>query len=202
MDGSPPTQDWKIGVDIGGTFMDFCALETHSGRIASLKVLTTPDDPGAELSTGLQILAEREGLDPRMVSRFVHGTTVGINTIIQRKGARLAMFTNAGFEDVIELARLRMPDMYSLFCQRPDPLVARDMIFGLPVRMRADGTRSDAPEGAVADAVQKAREAGARGSSFPCCMPGAILLRRRRSAPRSKPWPPICSCSRPPRSGR
>jgi hypothetical protein len=60
MDGMPPPHlaeaEWKIGVDIGGTFMDFCALETRSGRIASLKVLTTPDDPGAELLTGLDIL--------------------------------------------------------------------------------------------------------------------------------------------------
>lgn len=156
-------EDWKIGVDIGGTFMDFCALEARSGRIASLKVLTTPDDPGAELRTGLDLLAEREGLDAAAVSRFVHGTTVGINTIIQRKGARLAMFTNAGFEDVIELARLRMPDMYSLFCHRPDPLVPRDLIFGLPVRMRADGSRTDAPEGVVAEAVASARAAGAEG---------------------------------------
>ncbi len=163
MDGQLPAEDWKIGVDIGGTFMDFCALEARSGRIASLKVLTTPDDPGAELRTGLDLLAEREGLDAAAVSRFVHGTTVGINTIIQRKGAKLAMFTNAGFEDVIELARLRMPDMYSLFCQRPDPLVTRDMIFGLPVRMRADGRRSDAPEGAVAEAVARAKAAGAEG---------------------------------------
>ncbi|MBN9052218.1 MAG: hydantoinase/oxoprolinase family protein, partial [Rhizobiales bacterium] len=66
-------QDWKIGVDIGGTFIDFCALETITGRVASLKVLTTPDDPGAELMTGLSLLAEREGLDPALVSRFVHG---------------------------------------------------------------------------------------------------------------------------------
>jgi N-methylhydantoinase A len=100
-------QDWKIGVDIGGTFIDFCALETCSGRVASLKVLTTPDDPGAELMTGLTLLAEREGLDPTAVSRFVHGTTVGINTVIQRRGVSLALMTNAGFEDVIELARLR-----------------------------------------------------------------------------------------------
>src|ERR1044072_8527725 len=98
--------DWKIGVDIGGTFIDFCALETRSGRVASLKVLTTPDDPGAELMTGLTLLAEREGLHPPAASRFVHGTTVGINTVIQRRGVSLALMTNAGFEDVIELARL------------------------------------------------------------------------------------------------
>ncbi len=133
--------DWKIGVDIGGTFIDFCALDASSGRVATLKVLTTPDDPGAELMTGLDLLESRDGVDPTRITRFVHGTTVGINTIIQRKGATLALFTNAGFEDVIELARLRMPDMYSLFCARPDPLIPRDMVFGIPARLRADGRK-------------------------------------------------------------
>ncbi|MGQ3485889.1 hydantoinase/oxoprolinase family protein [Roseovarius pacificus] len=156
--------DWKIGVDIGGTFMDFCALEANSGRVASLKVLTTPDDPGAELMTGLALLAEREGLEPEAVNRFVHGTTVGINTIIQRKGASLALFTNAGFEDVVEMARLRMPEMYSLFCARPDPLITRDMIFGIPARLRSDGTETQAPEmAAVAAAVESAKAKGAEG---------------------------------------
>ena len=72
--------DWKVGVDIGGTFIDFCALETGSGRLVSLKVLTTPEDPGAELISGLDILAAKERLDAASISRFVHGTTVGINT--------------------------------------------------------------------------------------------------------------------------
>ncbi|BCH04041.1 hydantoinase/oxoprolinase family protein [Mesorhizobium loti] len=156
--------DWKVGVDIGGTFIDFCALEANSGHVASLKVLTTPEDPGAELMTGLRLLAEREGFDPNRMTRFVHGTTVGINTIIQRKGAPLALFTNAGFEDVIELARLRMPDMYSLFCSRPDPLISRDMVFGIPARMRADGSESQAPDmAAVARAVAAAKANGAQG---------------------------------------
>ena len=156
--------DWKVGVDIGGTFIDFCALEARSGRVASLKVLTTPEDPGAELMTGLRLLAEREGFDPTRMTRFVHGTTVGINTIIQRKGAPLALFTNAGFEDVIELARLRMPDMYSLFCSRPDPLISRDMVFGIAARMRADGSESQAPDmAAVERAVAVAKANGAQG---------------------------------------
>lgn len=156
--------DWKIGVDIGGTFIDFCALETVSGRMASLKVLTTPDDPGAELMTGLSLLERQEGLVLGDVSRFVHGTTVGMNTIIQRKGASLALFTNAGFEDVIELARLRMPETYSLFCSRPDQLVSRDMVFGIPARLRADGTEAVKPDLAtVADAVAGARVKGAAG---------------------------------------
>jgi N-methylhydantoinase A len=156
--------DWKIGVDIGGTFIDFCALETRSGRVASLKVLTTPDDPGGELMTGLSLLAEREGLDPGAVTRFVHGTTVGVNTVIQRKGAPLALFTNAGFEDVIELARLRMPETYSLFCCRPEQLITRDRVFGIPARMHADGRETVKPDlDAVAAAVSSAKARGAVG---------------------------------------
>ncbi|MCJ8140993.1 hydantoinase/oxoprolinase family protein [Falsirhodobacter halotolerans] len=164
MDGEMGPADWKIGVDIGGTFMDFCALDTRSGRVASLKVLTTPDDPGAELLTGLRLLAEREGLDPTQVSRFVHGTTVGINTIIQRRGADLALITNAGFEDVIELGRLRMPEVYSLFCARPEQLIPRDRVFGIPARMRADGTQPTAPDMDALDAaIATAQARGAMG---------------------------------------
>ena len=96
---------WKLGVDIGGTFIDFCALDSEQNRLVTLKVLTTPDDPGRELSTGLDRMAESEGVDLGQIRTFVHGTTVGINTVIQRKGARLALVTNAGFEDIIELAR-------------------------------------------------------------------------------------------------
>src|SRR5690554_1738784 len=116
---------WKIGVDIGGTFIDFCVLDTRTNEVNTLKVLTTPDKPGSELREGLELLTERHGLDPAQVETFVHGTTVGINTVIQRKGAKLALVTNAGFEDVVELGRLRLPEMYSLFCAAPEPLVTR-----------------------------------------------------------------------------
>lgn len=129
----------KIGVDIGGTFMDFCAYDAQTSEIFSLKVLTTPDHPGRELEQGLTQLHDRFGVNPEAVDGFVHGTTVGINTIIQRKGCRLALITNRGFEDVIELARLRMPDVYSLFSTRPATLIAREDVFGISGRMDAHG---------------------------------------------------------------
>lgn len=155
---------WRIGVDIGGTFIDFCALDEASGALHTLKVLTTPDQPGRELATGIALLQERHGLDPRKVKDFVHGTTVGINTIIQRKGATLALLTNAGFEDVVALARLRMPDTYSLFCARAEPLIPRDRIFGVPGRILADGTEGEAlADEAVAEAARTAAREGADG---------------------------------------
>lgn len=133
---------WHIGVDIGGTFIDFCAHNSDTQALHTIKVLTTPDNPGAELRNGLEELASQHAVTPSDTVRFVHGTTVGINTVIQKKGAKLALITNAGFEDVLELGRLRMPDMYSLFCSSAEPLVPRDRIFGISGRMTAQGNES------------------------------------------------------------
>ena len=154
---------WRLGVDIGGTFIDFCALD-EAGGLHTLKVLTTPDRPGEEVMQGLALLEARHGLAPDALGAFVHGTTVGINTVIQRKGAPLALLTTAGFEDVIELARLRMPEMHGLFCARPDPLIARDRIFGVAGRVLADGSvQAELDTEGVRAAARLARARGAAG---------------------------------------
>ena len=154
---------WMIGADIGGTFADFVARDSASGRLLALKVLTTPHDPGKDVGEGLRRLAG-EGLDGAAVTRFVHGTTVGVNTVIQRRGATIALFTTAGFTDILELARLRMPNPYSLFCERPPPLVPREHVFGVRERMSAEGETLLAPQLAnVAEAVAAARAAGCVG---------------------------------------
>lgn len=155
---------WRIGVDIGGTFIDFCALESETNRLETIKVLTTPDAPGQELLKGLDLLDQRYGIAAGEIVSFVHGTTVGINTIIQRKGASLALITNAGFEDVIELARLRMPEVYSLFCARPEQLIPRDRIFGVAGRLRSDGGEAEPlDEAALESIVERIRARGAHG---------------------------------------
>lgn len=152
-----------VGADIGGTFADFVALDSDSGRTTTLKVLTTPAAPGQDVAAGLRRLAEG-GVDLGAVERFVHGTTVGVNTIIQRRGARIALFTTAGFTDMLELARLRMPNPYSLFCERPAPLVPREHVFGIAERMTATGSTLQAPQEAdVAAALHQARRAGCDG---------------------------------------
>jgi len=152
-----------VGADIGGTFADFVALDLDSGRTTTLKVLTTPAAPGQDVAAGLRRLAEG-GVDLGAVERFVHGTTVGVNTIIQRRGARIALFTTAGFTDMLELARLRMPNPYSLFCERPAPLVLREHVFGIAERMTATGSTLQAPQEAdVAAALHQARRAGCDG---------------------------------------
>src|SRR5476651_1127973 len=154
----------RVGVDIGGTFIDFCLWDEASEQLFSLKVLTTPQTPGAELLRGLDLLQERHGIRPADITSFVHGTTVGINTVIQRKGASLALLTTENFEDVVELARLRMPEAYSLFSRRGAPLVPRDRIFGIRERTLSDGTVEQAvDETSVVSAVAKARAKGVDG---------------------------------------
>jgi N-methylhydantoinase A len=155
---------WRLGVDIGGTFIDFCAMDEATGQLTTLKVLTTPDEPGREVMDGLARLEAEHGLSPADMRGFVHGTTVGINTVIQRKGAELALLTTSGFEDVVELARLRMPEVYSLFCARAEPLVPRDRVFGTRGRILSDGSEAEALNlDDVRAAARAAVAAGAQG---------------------------------------
>jgi N-methylhydantoinase A len=155
---------YRVGVDIGGTFADFCALDETSGALTTLKVLSTPQEPGREVMQGIEELHRRFGIEPGRIGHFTHGTTVGINSVIQRKGIRLALFVTRNFVDVLELARLKMPDPYDLMSSRPEPLVTRDRVFEIDERMLADGSVDRAVEAAsVERAVASARAAGCEG---------------------------------------
>ena len=131
---------YRVGVDIGGTFTDFCVFGETTGTLETLKVLSRPDEPGAEVAEGLVELSRLYGIDPSVISYFTHGTTVGVNTVIQRKGVNLCLITTKEFEDVLEVARLKMPDPYNLFSSRPEPLITRDKVFGITERILVDGT--------------------------------------------------------------
>ncbi|MBO1111854.1 hydantoinase/oxoprolinase family protein [Bordetella petrii] len=155
---------YRVGVDIGGSFTDFAVFDEDSGEIKSLKVFSRPDQPGEEVIAGVRMLGERYGIQPGQISYFTHGTTVGINTVIQRKGLKLALFTTENFCDVLEMARLKTPDMYHLLSRRPEPLIKRSMVFGIAERMAPDGSaRKPLDEASVCRAVEQAREAGAEG---------------------------------------
>ncbi len=150
---------YRVGVDIGGSFTDFAVLDEASQRVRTLKVLSRPDRPGTEVLTGLGILAERDGIAPRDIHYFTHGTTVGINAVIQRKGVRLALFTTRHFEDVLELARLKITPIHDLNARRPAPLVERDRVFGIDERTDRDGGVLLAPDrDSVVQALAAARD--------------------------------------------
>ena len=155
---------WRLGVDIGGTFTDLCAHDDATGTIHTLKVLSRPDAPGADVASAIAELARVHGVDLAEVARFTHGTTVGVNTIIQRRGAKLALFATAGFTDVLELARLRMPDAYSLFGERPAPLVSKDCALPIAGRLLANGGELEPLDPAsVTAAIAVARAKGCAG---------------------------------------
>jgi len=155
---------YRIGVDIGGTFADFCALDDTTGKLSTLKVLSTPSEPGREVIAGLGELTRRFGIDTADIAYFTHGTTVGINAVIQRKGIKLCLFTTENFVDVLELARLKMPDPYHLMSSRPQPLVTRDRVIGIRERLLADGS-VDQPldETSLRAGLDRALSLGAEG---------------------------------------
>lgn len=152
---------FRIGVDIGGTFTDFCAFDESTKAVHTLKVLSTPDKPGQEVVQGLAALKERYGIEAADVSYFTHGTTVGVNTVIQRKGVNLCLFTTKNFEDVLEVARLKMPDPYDLFSRRPVPLVTKEKVFQIGGRILADGSEeTPVDEESVLQAIAGVRAVG------------------------------------------
>lgn len=155
---------YRVGVDIGGSFTDFAVLDEQTKAVTSLKVFSRPDEPGAEVLTGIARLEERHGIAPHEISYFTHGTTVGVNTVIQRKGLKLALFTSEHFRDVLELGRLKIADMYNLLSKRPAPLITRDRVFGIPGRIDALGAIVDElDEHALEAAVKRAIGVGAEG---------------------------------------
>jgi N-methylhydantoinase A len=155
---------YRVGVDIGGSFTDFAVFDESSRQLRSLKVFSRPDQPGAEVIEGIRLLGERYGIAPGDINYFTHGTTVGVNTVIQRRGLKLALFTTEHFRDVLEVARLKIPDMYNLLSKRPAPLVPRDLVFGIPGRIDAAGqVLQELDEAALADALALARAKGAEG---------------------------------------
>ncbi|MEO3749585.1 hydantoinase/oxoprolinase family protein [Streptomyces sp. B6B3] len=148
----------QIGVDIGGTFTDFTLVDTENGHRHHAKRPTTAGRPADAVVTGLgEILAET-GYRPADVRRFVHGQTIALNTVLQRRGERLGLVVTDGFRDVLELRRLHLGKPVDLFAVRPQPLIPRSRVVEVPERMLADG-REDAPldTGALLDRVAALR---------------------------------------------
>jgi N-methylhydantoinase A len=129
----------RIAVDIGGTFTDI-ALLADAGLIHQSKISSTPDDPSVAVVEGVAQLLAELSVDPAAVAEVLHGTTVGSNTILQRKGARTGLITTRGFRDVLEIGRIRMPDMFDLTWDKPAPLVPRRHRLEVTERMAADGS--------------------------------------------------------------
>ena len=117
-------QTYRLGIDIGGTFTDL-VLVGSDGSVRTGKLASTPDDYGRAIVEGVAALLESAGVAPGQVESVVHATTVATNAVLEQSGARTALITTAGFRDVLEMRRLRIPEMYNLQYEKPPPLVPR-----------------------------------------------------------------------------
>jgi N-methylhydantoinase A len=129
---------YRIGVDIGGTFTDL-VLARADGVFWTKKVSSTPDDYARGILDGVRALLTELKVEPSLVRSVVHGTTVATNAIAEHRGAKTALLTTRGFRDVLELRRLRTPELYSLFYSPPRPLAERRLRLEVDERTGADG---------------------------------------------------------------
>src|SRR5688500_10689991 len=118
----------RLAVDIGGTFTDVTAFDESSGRLTLGKALSTPSD----LVDGIMAAIRGAGVTVADAASIVHGSTMVINALLERKGARTALITTSGFRDVYEIGRINRPESFNLFFRKHRPLVPRDLIFEVP----------------------------------------------------------------------
>ena len=128
----------RIGADVGGTFTDVVALDDRGG-IWTHKVPSTPPHFERAVLTALDQLIPHFSAVDRTVSEVAHGTTVATNAVLEHRGARTALITTRGFRDVLELRRVRAPQLYDLFFDKPRPLVERRLRLEVDERVAADG---------------------------------------------------------------
>jgi len=130
----------RVGIDIGGTFTDLVLIDDASGERAIGKVLTTPDDPSEAVEDGLRGLLQREGVDASRLKTIIHGTTLVTNALIERRGAPTALLTTEGFRDAVAIGTEHRYDMYDIFLEKPEPLVPRNLRYGIRERTLDDGS--------------------------------------------------------------
>lgn len=126
----------RVGVDTGGTFTDF-VFESDDG-LDIFKLASTPLDPSQAISAGLKHISEKTRVALKDIE-VIHGTTVGTNSLLERRGARVALVTTRGFEDVLAIGRQARPELYNLNAEKPPPLVADGLRFGVRERLTATG---------------------------------------------------------------
>ena len=151
-----------MGIDIGGTFTDFCLLDERSGRTLIAKVPSTPSHPSEAVIKGINQFTERHGISPDSVNYFVHGTTIGVNTLLERKGAKTGLLITEGFRDILSLGRSRLPDIFDLLVEKPQPLVPRRLVREISERVAFSGEVIKPLD--VADVVRAAGQLVAEGA--------------------------------------
>jgi N-methylhydantoinase A len=125
----------RLAADIGGTFTDIAMFDDKTGRLTFGKALSTPQ----RLVDGISHGVDKAGSDYASATLFLHGSTIAINTMLERTGAKTVLVTTDGFRDVYEIGRINRPDAYNLYFQKHKPLIERALCFEVKERVRADG---------------------------------------------------------------
>jgi N-methylhydantoinase A len=147
---------YRLGCDIGGTFTDFVLVNNKTGEFYTNKCLTTPSDPSDAVEQGIRELNKIKPGFMDTVEEVIHGTTLVINAIIERKGAKTGLITTKGFRDVLELGREIRYDAYDIFSEYPEPIVPRALRMEIDERLTADGRiLKDVDEKEVLDVLEK-----------------------------------------------
>ena len=131
---------YRLGCDIGGTFTDFVLLNDQTGEIQTGKCLTTPLDPSDAVEEGIRALEATTADFVGSLDELIHGTTLVINSIIERKGAKTGLITTKGFRDVLEIGREIRYAPYDIFAEFPTPLIPRKYRIEVDERIRSDGS--------------------------------------------------------------
>ena len=131
---------YRLGIDIGGTFTDLHVMEEGTGRLYALKTPSTREDPSLAVANGIEELERRYGIAPADIAYFAHGTTLAVNTLLERNGARAGVLMTKGFTDTLELRRLRLSKANDFFVPKPVSLVPRRRVKAIDERMLADGS--------------------------------------------------------------
>ncbi len=152
---------YRLGIDIGGTFTDFSLMEEATGALTVFKVPSVPATPEEAIFTGIRRLVDEHGIDTTDIGYFVHGTTLAVNTIIQRRGDKMALLVTRGFRDILNIGRHRIPDVFNFFTELPVPLLPRAHVYEIPERALGDGSiLQQVDEAAVRDAAERLAQEG------------------------------------------
>ena len=142
----------RVAVDIGGTFTDMAAFDEATGQLLFGKALSTH----GQLVNGIQATLDSASIDLKDGNLFLHGSTIAINTLLERNGANTALLITEGFRDIYEIGRVNRPDAYNLFFNKHQPLVKRSLRFEVAERLRADGsTHKPLDEAAVRELAKE-----------------------------------------------
>lgn len=149
----------RIGIDVGGTFTDFVLVNATTGETTFFKEPSVPSDPSASAERGIEKVIAKAGVGNDDIEFIIHGTTIGLNAIIQRRGARIGLVVPRGFRDILEIARSRMPNSYDLNAEKEEVLVPRDLVFEVGAGIAVDGKVLSRPSEDELDALAGALRA-------------------------------------------